>query len=224
MRQAVFGFDLDPAPRLSREVFAVSPANRPAVALVEAWPNWPAPFLNLVGPQGSGKSHLARIWAEKAGASVVHVSDLAGVAEGSCAVVDDLDHLSADQEQTLFHAYNRLIASGHLLLVSEQPLSRKSVGTPDLQSRLRAIPVVEIVAPDDALLEAVLRKRFDDRQISVEQAVLDYILPRIDRSFTAVEVLVAALDAKGLETGRAVTVPLAREVFSALETQGSLDL
>ena len=61
--QAVLGFDLDPAPAFSREAFTVSPANRRAFSLLDAWPDWPAPFLNLVGPDGAGKSHLARIWA-----------------------------------------------------------------------------------------------------------------------------------------------------------------
>lgn len=218
-RQGVLGFDLDPAPRLSRDSFTVSAANRQAVALLDAWPGWTAPFLNLVGPDGSGKSHLARIWAGRAGARFIDVGGLAEVAAGQCAVVEDIEALTEPQQQALFHLYNRLVAGGSLLLVSRQPLSRLSVTTPDLQSRLRAVPVVEIDAPDDALLQAVLRKRFDDRQIGVEQAVIDYILSRMDRSFSALEAVVQHLDARALAEQRAVTVPLARDVLAALEAQ-----
>ena len=87
--QAVLGFDLDPAPAFSREAFAVSPANRRAFSLLDAWPDWPAPFLNLVGPDGAGKSHLARIWAEKAGAYFVDLGSLDRIGPGQRAVVDD---------------------------------------------------------------------------------------------------------------------------------------
>ena len=222
--QGVLGFDLDPAPRLSRDSFTVSAANRGAVTLLDAWPNWTAPFLNLVGPDGSGKSHLARIWAGRAGARFIDVGSLDDVCAGQCAVVDDIEALTEAQQQALFHLYNRLIAGGSLLLVSREPLSRMVVSTPDLQSRLRAVPVAEIEAPDDALLEAVMRKRFDDRQIGVEQAVIDYILSRIDRSFSALEAVVQRLDARALAEKRAVTVPLAREVLADFDAQFALDV
>ncbi len=135
--QAVLGFDLDPAPAFSREAFAVSPANRRAFSLLDAWPDWPAPFLNLVGPDGAGKSHLARIWAEKAGAYFVDLGSLDRIGPGQRAVVDDVDAPTEAQQNALFHLYNRLMASGGLLLVSRQPLSRLATTTADLASRLR---------------------------------------------------------------------------------------
>ena len=222
--QAVLGFDLDPAPAFSREAFTVSPANRRAFSLLDAWPDWPAPFLNLVGPDGAGKSHLARIWAEKAGAYFVDLGSLDRISPGQCAVVDDVDAPTEAQQNALFHLYNRLMAGGWLLLVSRQPLSRLATTTADLASRLRAVPVVEIAAPDDALLEAVLRKRFDDRQLGVEQPVIDYMVSRMDRSFAALEAAVQRLDALALSRKRAVTVPLAREVLAQTSGQFNLEL
>ncbi|MGB1157361.1 MAG: HdaA/DnaA family protein [Alphaproteobacteria bacterium] len=226
--QGVLGFDLDPAPKLSRQAFAVTEANQAAFALVQAWPNWPVPFLNLHGPGGSGKSHLARIWAERAGAQVSGLSGLDAVQPGQAVVIDDIVQLSQAEQTALFHLYNRMIGGGvsgsGVLLVSEQPLSRLVVATPDLASRLRAVPGVEIAAPDDALLQAVLRKRFDDRQLGVEQAVIDYILSRIDRSFTALEAVVDALDSRAFAQQRAITIPLAREVLALINSQYSLDL
>ena len=116
------------------------------------------------------------------------------------------------------------MAGGGLLLVSRQPLSRLATTTADLASRLRAVPVVEIAAPDDALLEAVLRKRFDDRQLGVEQPVIDYMVSRMDRSFAALEAAVQRLDELALSRKRAVTVPLAREVLAQTSGQFSLEL
>ena len=222
--QGVLGFDLDPAPRLSREAFSVSESNQMAFAMVQAWPNWPAPFLNVVGPGGSGKSHLSRIWAARAGARSVGLSELSSLTGGQVAVIDDIVSLTADQQDALFHLYNRMVAGGSLLLISEQPLSRMQVATPDLASRLRAVPVVEISPPDDVLLEAVLRKRFDDRQLGVEQPVIDYILSRVDRSFSALEALVAELDRRAYAQKRPITVPLARDVLAVLNPQFSLEV
>lgn len=223
-QQEVLAFDLDPAPRLSRDAFSVSEANQAAFGVLQAWPNWTSPFLNLVGPGGSGKSHLARIWAEQAGAHFIGLSELARVAPGQAAVVDDIVSLNPEQQEALFHLYNRLVSGGALLLVSEQPLSRLHVATPDLASRLRAVPVVEILPPDDTLLEAVLRKRFDDRQLGVEQPVIDYILSRVDRSFSALDALVATLDARAFAEQRPITIPLARDVLAVLNAQFSLDV
>ena len=220
--QAVLGFDLDPAPAFSREAFHVSSANRRAFTLLDAWPEWPAPFLNLVGPDGAGKSHLARIWAEKASAYFVDLSSLEGIGPGQRAVIDDVDAPTAAQQNALFHLYNRLMAGGGLLLVSHRPLSRLATTTADLASRLRAVPVAEIAPPDDALLEAVLRKRFDDRQLAVEQSVIDYLVSRMDRSFTALEAIVRRLDELALSRKRAVTVPLVREVLARTSSQISL--
>lgn len=222
--QGVLGFDLDPAPRLSREAFTVSESNQAAFTLLQAWPNWPSPFLNLVGPGGSGKSHLSRIWAVQAGARSVGLSELSSLTAGQVAVIDDVVSLAPDQQEALFHLYNRLVAGGSLLLISEQPLSRMQVATPDLASRLRAVPVVEISPPDDGLLEAVMRKRFDDRQLGVEQPVIDYILSRVNRSFSAVEAVVAELDRRAYAQKRPVTVPLARDVLAALNPQFSLEV
>lgn len=222
--QGVLGFDLDPDPQLSRGAFAVTEANQAAYSMLQAWPNWPTPFLNLVGPGGAGKSHLARIWASQAGAYFIGMAELDLVGEGQAAVLDDIVALDAKQQNALFHLYNRLVSGGALLLVSERPLSRMAVATPDLASRLRAVPVVEILPPDDALLEAVLRKRFDDRQLGVEQAVIDYIMSRIDRSFVAIEAVVAELDRRAFAQQRAITIPLARDVLAVLDPQFSFDV
>lgn len=222
--QGVLGFDLDPAPRLSREAFSVSESNQTAFAMLQAWPNWISPFLNLVGPGGSGKSHLSRIWAARAGAQSIGLAELSRLGTGQAAVIDDIVSLTPEQQEALFHLYNRLVSGGSVLLVSEQPLSRMQVATPDLASRLRAVPVVEILPPDDGLLEAVLRKRFDDRQLGVEQPVVDYILSRVDRSFSALEAVVAELDRRAYAQQRPITIPLARKVLAALNPQYSFEV
>ena len=175
--------------------FFVSDANAHAVAYLDRWPDWPRPVALLVGPEGSGKSHLARIFARQTGAEVI----------------DDLGGPSDDE--ALFHAWNRA-GERPLLLVSRTPPSVWTVRLPDLKSRLAATPQVAIEAPDDALLVAVMAKQFRDRGLKVGPDVVAYVLARMERSFAKVAEVVEQLDAAALAAGRAVTVPLARAALA----------
>ena len=175
--------------------FFVSDANAHAVAYLDRWPHWPRPVALLVGPEGSGKSHLARIFARQAGAEVV--DDLGG----------------ATDDEGLFHAWNRA-GERPLLLVSRTPPAAWPIRLPDLRSRLAATPQVAIEAPDDALLAAVMAKQFRDRGLKVGPDVVAYVLARMERSFAKVAEVVDRLDGAALAAGRAVTVPLARAALA----------
>lgn len=175
--------------------FFVSDANAHAVAYLDRWPDWPRPVALLVGPEGSGKSHLARIFARQTGAEVI--DDLGGPGD----------------DEALFHAWNRA-GERPLLLVSRIPPSVWAVRLPDLKSRLAATPQVAIEAPDDALLVAVMAKQFRDRGLKVGPDVVAYVLARMERSFAKVAEVVEQLDAAALAAGRAVTVPLARAALA----------
>jgi chromosomal replication initiation ATPase DnaA len=132
------------------------------------------------------------------------------------AIVDDA--IEADEE-ALLHLYNLLAERrGHLLLLAREPPARWGIALADLRSRLLAAPSVGVAAPDDALLSGVLVKLFADRQITVSEEVIAYLIVQIERSFAAAEDIVAALDTAALAAGRAVTVPLARQVLSQRRT------
>jgi chromosomal replication initiation ATPase DnaA len=212
--------DLGFRPALGRADFLVAPCNEAAVAWLDRWPQWPGPALVLYGPAGSGKSHLAEVWRSRSGAvsidpralSSAHVPHLLGAAQA--AVVDEADR--ADEE-TLLHLYNYLAErQGYLLLVAREPPLRWGIGLADLRSRLLAAPAVAVAAPDEAMLGAVLVKLFADRQLDIGEELIAYLLLHIERSFVAAQEAVQELDAASLAEGRAVTVPLARQVLSRL--------
>ncbi|MFC3713699.1 chromosomal replication initiator DnaA [Sphingoaurantiacus capsulatus] len=174
--------------------FFVSDANSHAVIHLDRWPDWPQPVALLTGPEGSGKSHLGRIFARQTGAEVI----------------DDLGETQDDE--AVFHAWNRA-GERPLLLISRLPPPQWQVALPDLRSRLAATPQVAIAAPDDALLTAVMAKQFRDRGLTVGPDVIAYVLARIERSFAKAADVVDRLDTAALAAGRAVTVPLARAVL-----------
>jgi chromosomal replication initiation ATPase DnaA len=174
----------------------------------------------VCGPARCGKSHLADVWRLRSGAERVEARALdegvvAGFLRAGSLVVEDLCQGIAT-ERVLFHLLNlarehRL----HILLTSRVPPGELSVELPDLRSRLRALPVVAITAPDDALLKAVIVKLFSDRQVQIEPAIVDFLAVRIERSFEAAHAVVAEIDQRALATRRRVTRALAAEVLAS---------
>jgi hypothetical protein len=216
--------DLPIETRFGREDFLVSPSNADAFDMIERWPQWPDRVLLLLGPTGAGKSHLGAIWAERSRARTLVASDL---------VDADVPTLAADGpillegveeargvEAALFHLLNsvRTARDGWLLITARAWPDGWGLRTPDLISRLRLAPAVEIAEPDDALVRAVLVKHFIDRQLVVDTTVVEYLAMRIERSLEAARQVVEALDREALMAGRRITRPMAGDVLRALES------
>ena len=213
---------LEHAESFAREDFLSGPSNAAALALVETWPDWPARAVVLAGPAGSGKSHLASIWAARANARILPAADLkqaklpAALASGAL-VVEDLAPGAFD-ERALFHLINLVREEGaYLLLTATSPPAGWPVEIPDLASRLKALPVVMLAPPDDALLRAVLVKLFADRQLAVDEALVGFLATRIERTFQAARAAVAKLDQEAMQRKRPLTRALAAEVLRERE-------
>jgi chromosomal replication initiation ATPase DnaA len=214
-------FELPHRAAMGLEDFLVSESNAEAVALVDRWPDWPVGAAVLVGPEGSGKTHLANVWRLRSGAALASASDLSRervpeLAARGALVVENIATL--DDEAALFHLLNlgreqRL----QILLTSDAAPGDLRISLPDLLSRLKALPVASIEPPDDALLRAVLVKLFSDRQLSVEPHIIDYVLVRMERSMSAAERFVSEADRQALILQRRVTRAIAA---AALDTLG----
>jgi chromosomal replication initiation ATPase DnaA len=202
----------------AREDFLTGPTNADALAMIEHWPDWPSRALALVGPEGAGKSHLAAIWAETAGARFLAAralaeADLPAALATGALVVEDAE-AGTFEERALFHLLNLTREEeAFLLLTTRAAPTVWQVRIPDLASRLRAMPQVVLGAPDDVLLRAVLVKLFADRQLHVDDAVVNYVATRIERSFAAARRVVALLDREALQQKRPVTRALAAELL-----------
>jgi chromosomal replication initiation ATPase DnaA len=207
---------LDHGESYAREDFLSGPCNEAALRLIDCWPDWPANALALIGPAGSGKTHLAMIWAEAAGARVVAGRNLteaelpAALVTGALLVED----AAAAEERPLFHLINLAREEkAFLLLTARTPPSSWLAAIPDLVSRLRAMPLATLTAPDDAMLRAVIVKLAADRQLSLDESAVTYLSTHIERSFAAARAAIIALDNEALRQKRAPTRALAAELF-----------
>lgn len=211
-------FALPHAESLTRDNFLEGPANAAGIALVDAWPEWPNRIMLLVGPQGSGKSHLATIWAEQSGARSTTARALTpaavpGALATGALVVEDLNPSEAD-ERALFHLMNLAREDeAYVLITARVPPAALEIELRDLRSRLRAVPVVSLLPPDDHLFRALIVKFCADRQLAVDEAVVSYLATRIERSYAAARQAVELLDTEALRLGRPVTRTLAAELL-----------
>jgi chromosomal replication initiation ATPase DnaA len=225
--QLALGFPHQPT--AGRADFVAGRANAEAIALIEAMPDWPVRGVLLVGPEGSGKSHLASIWCEfpgaaRIGAKALTRDDADRLTAGGVVAVEDL-HDGPVDEAALFHLLNLAgERDSKVLITSRDGPAALSLTLPDLVSRLRAMRLVTLGTPDDDLLRRVLLKLFADRQVDVDPAVIGYIATRMERSFAAANRIVAALDHAALAGGRGVTRRLAAEVLGEVadDAQGEL--
>ena len=210
--------DLGRAEAFARDDLVVTPANASAVDVIDRWPNWPGTIAILTGPQGSGKSHMAKAWALKANAVQLDSKTLGQLPDAVFAVlIDPLTSENNLDETSLFHLINALkIKNGHLLLTSLLPVASLNFTLADLKSRLDAATQAEIAMPDDALLSGLIAKGFADRQLFVETDVVAYLTHRIERSAAAAREIVAVIDAEALARKTRITRAFVAQVMKSI--------
>ncbi|MEM1004074.1 MAG: chromosomal replication initiator DnaA [Pseudomonadota bacterium] len=212
-------FDLPAKTALERDDFFVSPANALAVAMLSAT-TWPGNKMVLTGPTGSGKTHLAHVWAAQTGGRIVEATDLRKadvpkLVQSPVAVenVPMIVNLPAQQD-ALFHLHNLTLAEGHALLMTGRPPPNLwHLPLDDLQSRVEGAQHAALEPPDDALLGAVLAKLFVDRQLNPAPDVMAYLVKHMDRRFETAADIVAQLDQVALAEKRDITRALAVRIL-----------
>ena len=213
-----------PFPKLcGRDNFIIGACNRLAAAWINRWPDWPKPghSLNLVGPGGAGKSHLAAIWQEMCGARLceqpAELDNILADGDVPLVILDKIDCAFDWPEDMLFHLFTRCdIESGGLLMLSEQPVAQMHWDLADLRSRMRGVAMASIDLPDDALIYALLEKYFADRQLLAPTSMLRYLVSRMERSFGAVQKIAVAIDQRSIADKKPLSVGLARLVLNEL--------
>ncbi|HEY1838040.1 MAG TPA: hypothetical protein VGG36_10310 [Rhizomicrobium sp.] len=202
----------------SRDDFIVTPANGQAVAFIDSWPHWPVNVAALYGPPGSGKSHLASTW--KVEPQIVEADALSGSAlarlnRGRAIVVEGVGSATTNpaRDAAVFSLIESASAAAPVLLTGHDAPGSWPVTLPDLASRYAALLAFALWAPDDAMLAALARKLFADRQLAVPDAVVTRMLNALERSPAAIRDFVAKADALSLAEKRPITTALIQDML-----------
>lgn len=215
---------LELRPAHAREDFIVAPANAAAVAFIDSWPGWPVGVAALHGPSGSGKSHLIAVWQEKSQAQIVKCSELcedeiAALDLPRPIAVEDVDtaEVCPARDEALFALLERAQLGAQILLTGREPPAAWATALPDLSSRFTAILGFPLWEPGDALLEALARKLFTDRQLEVSDPVIMRMIRSLERSPAAIRDFVADADARALAEKKPISLGLVRALLAERE-------
>ncbi len=209
--------DLGHEPSHAEDDFLVGDGNMLAHARVLAWPHWPDGMTLVVGPAASGKSHLARIFVERAAALAVTPENIVVLASADGrepVLIEDVDRLGYD-EHALFHLLNQAMRGERVLLMTaREDVAQWPLQTDDARSRARRASTFRLETSDDIELSQMMVKLFEDRQIKVDPKVIGYIVPRMERSPEEAAALVDLMDRLALAKGSAITRMLAAEALA----------
>jgi chromosomal replication initiation ATPase DnaA len=208
----------------SPDKLVVAEANRDAAKLLQDWRAWPHGALALVGPQGSGKTHLALAWALEVGAR--QVSPRASV-EDAAAIFREaggrllIDNANGERDEAMLWRVLDLARSdgGAVLLVGGEPPSAWAVQTPDLRSRLASLPVAKLGEPDEALMDVVLRRFCREQFIQLSDDAAKFLVRRLPRTFAAAQAWAAALDEELVNGAKPVTTAIAKRALEKMQAR-----
>ena len=203
-----------------KEDFYVSPSNQEAYDFVNNWPKWIRRIVNIYGPSGSGKSHLASILKSKTTCLQIDSSELNDkifirYKTKEALILENLkENIS---EKLLFSLWNSALQDNkYLLITSVKPLNSYKFKLKDLMSRVKSTLIIGIKLPSDDLISVILAKNFSDKQIKVEKKHIDYIIKRIDRSYEKISQFILTLDKYSLKKGSPFGLKLIKEVLKMI--------
>ena len=203
-----------------KEDFYVSPSNQEAYDFINSWPKWIKRTVNIFGPSGSGKSHLASILKNKTSCLQIETKRLSDeiffqFKTKEVLIIENLD--GKVSEKLLFSLWNIALQDNkYLLITSKKPINSFKFKLRDLTSRVTSSLIIGINLPSDDLISVILAKNFSDKQITVEKKHIDYIIKRIDRSYEKISQFILTLDKYSLKKGSPFALKLIKEVLKMI--------
>ena len=198
--------------------YYVSKSNYFAKNILESWPQWEKKIVNLTGEKYSGKTHLSTIFKIKSNALYllsknIDNSTLKKIKLSNSIIIEDID--DTFDEKLLYSIFNLVEQDNkYLLISSNKPIDTLSFSLPDLVSRLKNCIIANIEQPDDDLIYAIILKSFSDRQIKLDNKIVDYIIKRIARSYSKMHEFIYKIDELSLKKRKSINFKIIKEIVS----------
>ena len=197
--------------------FYVSKSNYFAFNIIDKWPKWEKKILNICGEKFSGKTHLANIFKSKSNALLINHSKMDEDAFNKIKLFDNIiiDDFNNNFDEKLIYSVFNLVDQDnkYMLINSEQPINEIKFNLPDMISRSKNCLVAKIENPDDELIFAIILKNFSDRQIKLEKKIIEFIINRIDRSYSKIYEFIYKIDELSLKKKKPIDFKLIKEVL-----------
>ena len=198
--------------------YYVSKSNYFAKNIIEAWPKWEKKIVNLTGDKYSGKTHLSNIFKKKSNALYLYSKDICDnslkkIKLSNNIIIEDLDE--SFDEKLLYSLFNLVEQDNkYLLISSKKPIDTMKFTLPDLLSRLKNCIIAKIEQPDDELIYAIILKSFSDRQINLDNKIIDYIIKRIARSYGKMHEFIYKIDELSLKKKKSINFKIIKEIIN----------
>ena len=213
--QKIIKFEYDR--NLSNNDFFVSKSNKHVFNFLDNWPNWNKKFLNIIGEKFSGKTHLVNIFLKKYNgikfdSKLFKDEDLKKVKIFENIVLENFDeHIDEKLIYTLINIIEQ--DNKFLVITSKTPVVNINFKLDDLRSRLKNFLLQNIEQPDDELIFAIIIKNLSDRQISMDKKFIDYIIKRVDRSYSKIFDFIYKIDEISLKKKKSIDFKIIKEVL-----------
>ena len=188
-----------------------------AFNLIDNWPNWEKKILNISGEKFSGKTHLANIFRSKSSALLLNENEIKNDVFKKIKLYESIivDGFSNNIDENLTYSIFNLVDqdSKYLLINSETPLSEIKFKLPDLVSRSKNLLHAKINPPNDDLIFAIILKNFSDRQIKLEKKIIEFIINRIDRSYSKISEFIYKVDELSLKKKKPINLKTIKEIL-----------
>ena len=199
--------------------FYVSSNNFNAFKLIEGWPNWPGKNINIYGPKGCGKTHLANIFKKKIDSIYIKAEELENISseiftnKKKCLIIDN--YKENIKESFFYSIINEANQNNQYIVVNSlEPLRKNNIKLKDLKSRFDTFIDLGIDLPTDDLLRVILTKSFSDKQIKVNVKLLEYIIKNIERSYEKIFKFIKDIDDASLSSGKSININLIKQVLN----------
>ena len=216
MSQLVFKFSFKT--KYYEKDYYVSSNNFSVYRLIESWPNWPDKWVNIFGPRGCGKTHLANILRKKINsveildAKKINSEIMSKFNNFDCLIIEDFQN---NIKENLFYSIlnQSKQLNNYILINSNFPIKEMQFETKDLKSRTDSFLGLGIELPTDNLLRVIISKTFSDKQINISPKISEYIIKNIDRSYEKVFKFIKDIDNLSLSSGKSININLIKKVL-----------
>ncbi len=213
--QTIIKFDYDK--NFKNSDFVLSKSNKHIYNFLDRWPKWERNFINIIGQKFSGKTHLINIFIKKnngirINGQSLNEEDLKKIEIHKNIIIEDL---TSNINENLFYSLMNLIEQDnkYVIITSLNPIVDIDFNLIDLKSRAKSFLLLNIEQPDDELIFGIILKNLSDRQILLDKKLIDYIVKRIERSYSKIHNFIYKIDQLSLKKKKSIDFKIIKDVL-----------